>query len=401
MRRFTLHTLAVSCITWVAACGGDSTTSPRVAAPSLQTSAAFSCDFAALRASAAAFFTSPTDPIFAIIRDIELTWAPGGTPAADEKSFDGMQRVAQARGTADQKGTGDDGEALTKGLIGCTSLTAYPPDLDSLDVAIDAGIYEVRAGQGDPLGPAIAYLASPGQKTVQVPERGAETRNWPLTLGQRTLLFGYDRPVSSFTIEPPVTHNGVPFPGFELSSFPSNLSFPPTAQLIAGICIDPFTFGLSRLLHDQLPSSSILQLVQLSFCGAGGGSGINAIGGVGGGLSGLSPSGAVVVTPPNDSVVFTQQPSDVIIRKPITPPVVVTAKTNLGTPIGGVFIKLTTSVSGAAVVRVDTATTKDDGTATFPNLTIRTRGTYIMTVTGALGEQFLIPATSRTFKVRA
>src|SRR5262245_8040662 len=80
-------------------CQRDGATAPRVlASASAAMGAPLACDVTALRQAASDFFVSPTDPIYQVIRDIELTWQPGGTPAADTKSFDGMQRIAQARG---------------------------------------------------------------------------------------------------------------------------------------------------------------------------------------------------------------------------------------------------------------------------------------------------------------
>ncbi|MFN8571206.1 MAG: carboxypeptidase-like regulatory domain-containing protein [Gemmatimonadaceae bacterium] len=357
--------------------------------------APIACDFTALRSSARSFFSSPRDEVFAIIADVEDLWQPGGTPAADRKAFDGMARVAAARGTTSQSGTGADGENVVKGFIGCTSSTAYPTDLDSLDVAISDGLIEVRSGVQDPTGSAMAFDASPGQRIPANPEWGAETPNWSATTGQRLLLFGYERPVSTFTTEPPVMNGSVPVTGFELSSFPAHPVFPANAPLNAGICIDPALYNLPRLLHNAQPSSSVLGLVSLSFCAAG--NGVFGLGGVGGSLSGLSPSGAVIVTPRNDAITFTQQPSDGIIKQPISPAVQVRALTNLGTPIGGVQIDMTLQPGNVTFHAI----TQSDGTATFPNIRIPTRGVYTLTVVGTLGEIPLKPATSRAFTIRA
>ena len=396
----------------VAGCQADPTTSPQFSREGNSSiGAPLACNFPVLRQGATAFFSSPSDSIFQIIDDVELLWLPGGTAAADNKAFDGMARLAAARGTTAQAGTGADGEQVIKGFIGCTSITAVPSDVDSLDVAINAGALEVRAGLRDGPGPVLAFRATPGHRTWAFPMWGGESSSWSATLGQRTLLFGYERPVSSFTTEPPVSSNGVPFTGFELSSFPSGLTFPATAQLTTGICIDQFQYGLSRLLHDALPSSAILALSSPGFCTGGGPgldpgsswagtiapSGITRLGGVGGGLSGLSPSGAVVVTPANDIVVFTQQPSDGIVFRPMTPPVTVRAQTQQGTPIGGVLVTITVVPSGKSY----TATTQPDGTATFANIRIPVAGTYTLTATATLAETSLLPATSRQFKIRA
>lgn len=380
----------------LAACGRDPSATILGTTPTASLgSAPIACDFTTLRQSAQRFFSSPRDEVFAIIEDVELLWQPGGTPAADAKAFDGMARVAAGRGTTSQAGSGADGEEVVKGFIGCTSSTAYPSDLDSLDVAIDEGLLEVRAGAQDPTGSAQAFDASPGQRVPADPEWGAETPSWSATTGQRLLLFGYERPVSTFTNEPPVMNGSVPFTGFELSSFPAHPAFPASAPLHAGICIDPALYALPRLLHNAQPSSSVLGLVSLSFCPAG--NGVLGLGGVGGSLSGLSPSGAVIVTPRNDAIIFTQQPSDGIIKQPISPAVQVRALTNLGTPIGGVQITMTLQPGGVTF----RAVTQSDGTATFPNIRIPTRGVYTLTVNGSLGEIPLKPATSRAFTIKA
>lgn len=416
MRSSAVFAFAIACTgLTLAACQSDPSTAPR-SRPGANASlggAPLVCDFSAIRQDASDFFTSPSDPIFDIIDDVELLWAPGGTPAADNKAFDGMARLAAARGTADQQGDGQDGAGVIEGLMGCTTITAVPADVDSLEVAIDEGLLEVRAGSSDPVKSALAFRASAGSRVPADPMWGAETPNWSATLGQRTLLFGYERPVSTFTAEPPVLDGqGAPFTGFELSSFPAGLTFPASAQLTAGICIDPFVFGLSRLLHNALPSSAILTARNLSFC-TGGGAGHNAagpsgtalggdagitrVGGVGGSLSGLSPSGAVRLSPRNDALVFTQQPSDGIANRPITPPVQVTAETQLGTPIGGVAVTLTLHPSGQTF----TATTKNDGTATFANIRIPVAGSFTLTATGTIAESSVKPAASRQFKIRA
>lgn len=355
-------------------------------------SAPIACDFPTLRQAARAFFVRG-DEAFAIITDLEQLWRPGGNPAADNKAYDGMGRVAAARGTASQRGSSTSGEAVVKGFIGCTSSTNYPTDLDSLDVAIAHGLIEVRGGPNDPTGPALAADASPGQRTPVDPLWGAEATPWTATLPQRMLLFGYARPVSSFTTEPPITNQGTPYTGWELSSFPAHPVFSPTAPLNSGICLDPSLFTLPRLLHNAQPSSSILGLVGLSFCPTT--TGILALGGVGGSLSGLSPSGAVLVTPANDGLTFSQQPSDGFVYQPITPAVQVLATTDLGTPVGGVGIQLTVQPGG----RTYRAVTKSDGTATFANIRFGIPGTYTLLAEGTLGGLPVTSVTSNAFKI--
>ncbi|MFN8583320.1 MAG: hypothetical protein U0163_20385 [Gemmatimonadaceae bacterium] len=349
----------------------------------------------ALRGAAHAFFASPTDPVYAIIEDVELLWTPGGNPATDVKTFDGMARVAAARGTADQSGTGADGEAVITGFIGCNSSTSYPSDLDQLDVAIDHGLVEVRGGTKDPTGPALGFDAVPGSRTPKSPEWGGEATAWATTLPQRSLVFGYERPVSSFTNEPPVTNHGVPFTGFELSAFPGSPTFPASAPLVAGICIDPFVYGFSRLLHNALPASSILGLTALSFC-TGSGSTVQGLGGVGGSLSGLSPSGAVLVTPRSDVVVFTQQPVTrscsrsrrryKCARSPRS------AHRSVASRLSTDVQPVRRSVQGHAGQMEPRRSW---------HLRIPVAGTYTITVTGTLGELPLISSTSRSFRIRA
>lgn len=394
-----VSTLSVLSALAVVGCQADPGTAPRFIRESRTfVGAPLACNFTALRLDAAQFFSSPTDAVFGIISDLQALWVPGGTPAGDGAAFNGMARLAVARGTSAQSGTGADGEAVIKGFIGCTSISALPADLDSLDVAIDKGALEVRAGGHDSAVPVLAYVASPGQRSIVLPVWGAEASDWQATLGQRTLLFGYERPVSTFTMEPPVSDNGVPFTGFELSSFPSGLTFPAAAPLITGICIDQFRFGFSRLLHDALPTSAILAISSPSFCsGYGAGSSTAAVGGVGGGLSGLSPSGAVLISPANDTLIFAQEPSDGIVFRPITPPVKVRAQTNQGTPIAGVLVKITLMPG----MRSDSAVTAADGYATFANIRIPVRGEFTLTATATFGEMPMRPATSRKFKIVA
>ncbi|MBV6523074.1 MAG: hypothetical protein MNPFHGCM_03241 [Gemmatimonadaceae bacterium] len=401
--RFPVHVgLAIGSLVLVAnACQSDPSTAPGLTrgVAGASSRVLLSCDFTALRQAASAFFASPGDPVFPIIDDIELLWRPGGAPAADTKIFDGFARLAAVRGTDDQAGTGADAEQVIKGFMGCSSSTAVPMDVDSLDSAIDNGAFEVRGGPLDAADPVLAYAAGPGYRTPANPMWGAQAGSWSATLGGRTLLFGYERPVSDFTTEPPVLNQGVPFTGFELSSFPSGLTFPASSQLTAGICVDPFVYGFSRLLHNT-PGSQILPLASLSFCAGNGASqpspgGVLALGGVGGSLSGLSPSGAVLVTPSNDQIVVAQEPNDAIVRQPIS--VVFRAQTDLATPVGGVFVTVTIHPGGRTV----SGYTQSDGTLTVSNIRIPVAGFYTLTATGTLGEQPLQSAMTRRFWIRA
>lgn len=97
-------------------------------------------------------------------------------------------------------------------------------------------------------------------------------------------------------------------------------------------------------------------------------------------------------------LVFTQQPSSVVVNGIITPAVVVQAQDNSGhlaTTFGG-MVGLALTIPGGATLTGGGAVAAVNGVATFPGLSVNLVGTYNLSATTSSG---LTPATSTSFDI--
>lgn len=424
----------------LAACAGDRATAPPASSHAdLQSGATLTlvCNFNQTKSDARAFFSSGSDPVFSIIRDMQSAYGAGGGSAATPRGFDVLQQIAAARGTTRQSGTAASGNALTKDVLACMSVGPIPGNFD-VTSALASGVYEVRGGTTDAASPALAALASAGQKSAASPVWGIESlSSWGARfngLATRFLVYGAPLSVSSFTTEPvALDANNAAATGFDIATIPvmPGLSFVNAdgtpGQVRVGICI-PQTSGTNpnRLLHVGATATSILNLSVPSFCSTvasatpSGARGVFAalvrdaialvlptpayafsIGGVGSLPSGLSPFGAVQVNASSVGLTFAQQPSNGSISAPISPPVAVKATTSSGTPVGGAVVTLTVIGNNGinAAVTGNVATTNDLGVATFPALMVTKAGGYTIQASGSIAGGSTATATSLLFNV--
>lgn len=423
----------------LAACAGDRATAPPAPRADVQSGATLTlvCNFNQTKSDARAFFSSGSDPVFSIIRDMQSLYGTGGAAAATPRGFDVLQQIAAARGTTRQGGTAANGNALTKDVLACMSVGPIPASFD-VTAALGAGVYEVRGGTTDAVSPALAALAAAGQKSPASPEWGIESlSSWGARfngVGTRFLVYGAPLAVSAFTSEPPALDaNNAAATGFDISTIPvmPGLSFVNAdgtpGQVRVGICI-PQTTGTNpnRLLHAGATATSILDLSVPSFCStlaSASPSGVRgvfaalvrqaitfvlptpayafSIGGVGSLPSGLSPFGPIQVSASSVGLTFTQQPSNGSISAPISPPVTLKATTSSGTPVGGVVVTLTVIGNNGinAAVTGNVATTNDLGIATFANLMVTKAGGYTIQASGSIGGGSTGTATSLLFNV--
>lgn len=427
------------------ACASDRDTAPPhapVAAAAIATTGPLVCDptFARATADAQAFFASSSDPIFAKLQSMRSLYQSGGPRAATDAGFDALQQIAAGRMTSRQGGSATAGDALTKDLLACMSVGPIPAGFN-VATAISNGVYTVRGGTNDVSSPALAQTLVGGQRSLTSPVWGIEPINtWDGRFERRQtrfLVYGAPLPVNTFTRDPASTDpNNVAYTGFDISTIPvmPRLSLVhangSAAPVRVGICIDPAPGGNPNLLvHAGSADTTILRLASPTFCATFADAdlaphGVLAtlahgalslftptpalalVGGVGGLPSGLSPFGPVKVSVDDIALTFTQQPSTTGAGAPISPPVRVQARTENGTPIGGVRITLHVlrSDGSDAGITVGTQETTSDlpsapGIANFGHLAIPTSGTYTLRATGAMNGTATLTATSSAFVV--
>ena len=443
----TIRHLALLAVAAVAvACASDKNTAPPEPAVGAAIGAATTaptCDptFVRANADAQAFFASSSDPIFALLQTMRTQYQSGGPRAATNTGFDALHRIADIRLTSRQGGTAVAGDALTKDLLVCMSVGGLPPGF-SVVAALGSGIYEVRGGTTDVTAPALAKTLVAGQRSLTSPVWGIEPINtWDGRFERRQtrfLVYGAPLPVNTFTRDPVSTDpNNVAYTGFDISTIPvmPRLSLVhangSAAPVRVGICIDPAPGGNPNLLvHAGSADTTILRLTSPTFCATFADAdlaphGVLAtlahgalslftptpalalVGGVGGLPSGLSPFGPVKVSVDDITLTFTQQPSTTGAGAAISPPVRVQARTENGTPIGGVRITLHVlrSDGSDAGVTVGTQETTSDlpsapGIANFGHLAIPTSGTYTLRATGTMNGTATLTATSSAFVVQ-
>ena len=163
MRRIlTLCAVGVS----AAACTDRTTTvsptAPMAPRASIEAAADFvqlvplTCDFSLLKADARALATSNKDLLFTIIGDLQSASKGGANPAATNKVFDGLARLAAMRGTSDMKPggvtvVGPVFDRLTHRFLGCAEpYIVTGAQENNFAGAVGTGwMYEVRGGSAD------------------------------------------------------------------------------------------------------------------------------------------------------------------------------------------------------------------------------------------------------------
>src|SRR5262249_25877830 len=106
-----------------------------------------------------------------------------------------------------------------------------------------------------------------------------------------------------------------------------------------------------------------------------------------------------IVTPTNTTVLFLQQPTNVVSGQIITPTVRLQVRDNFGAVVPGVTVTLSFgSNPGGAVLGGASAVTDGNGIASFPFLAIDKVGTPYTLVASVAAPGF-VPATSSSFEV--
>ena len=220
------------------------------------------------------------------------------------------------------------------------------------------------------------------------------------------MIYGYPRGITTFTNEPGLLTSGAT--GYELFTVPAVPQF--VTPIIGGVCLTTIP-STARLLHEHSGQDVILNPIIPPFCGPlppPSPSPIRnlsalvhrvsdwiapkplyaamVVGGMGGSLGGLSPIGPVTVDGSTVTLTITDQPTTGSINTNFNPPIKVSATTAAGTPLGGVLVTLSViGNQGAPVTLKDsTATTADDGVATFTTFQTNKSGGYLFKASGTI-----------------
>lgn len=417
---------SLALVVFVAACADEQGVAPEaVVAPQFSYSHSGSCRADDAKEAARRFFKSKKDPIFDLLSRQWKAYRDGSEKGARHFGFEALQEIAEARGTSRQAGDGEDGNALTRAIIGCMSLGSLPSGF-SVAAALEHGVFEVRGGAGDDMGPALAMIAGPSSSSAPPTIWGVEASNgWDATYRKkdtRYLVYGAPRPVNSFTVEPAsVDPDDVAYTGFDIFTFPATPALKFGAPLRIGICIDPQSGNVSnRILHREGDSEVVLALSPLTFCD----DALAAIesrdrsvyrllarkafsflappeahawflGGVGGLASALSPLGPVAVDITQGELQFALQPTPEGVKKPAQIragsafPVVMRVTTANGTPVEGVRVTLSIDrnkgvPAGAVLQGVTTGITDQNGEVSF-SVSIPKPGGYTLVAVPTLG----------------
>ncbi|HEX5439206.1 MAG TPA: Ig-like domain-containing protein [Gemmatimonadaceae bacterium] len=426
----------------LAACGESSNsvtgTAPHVRADVAPSALTLTCDIQALKANARDYSASNRDPLFTIIGDLQSLSKDGPNPAATDKAFDGLARLAAMRGTSAQSSdaTGTEFNALTTGFLGCmeSDITATVPSDFTVEGALSPGwLYEVR-------GKDAVDGADGVYERGADPFWGAEApAGWGASISatsqaHRFLIYG-SRITDFLTNDPTVGSE------FELHTIPTlgsgvlSLSSPlliglcdvdvtPTLRvqhvsdvlpLQSLVCSGPPAFAsatttTSRLLATLNPLSMTKSAVE--FFAPRTANAAFRIGSVGGGVSELSPSAVIDMR----SVVlqFVHPVADGQVSTPLADgdgnPVQVAVTTQGGTPLHGVVVTL--AIAGnessiaffqdgtAAASDMVTRTTGADGLATFTGVHLTKAGGYTLTATGAFDGVAGAPTLSNSFNMQ-
>jgi hypothetical protein len=406
--------LAVSGALFVVSCSQDQTQSAQPpTGPAYARSTTPTCSFSTASNDAKAYFVSNKDGVFALLSTMQSAYKSYGPADAATISagYDVLNRVAVAtsNGSSDVKGTADQGSTFVNDVFLCMTVAGYDAaNAPSFAGALGDGLFAVRDGSMSAA--VVSRLTVPNSNPV-LPAFGAEpvSGNWPLST--RVLFYGAKTGQSS------VAGQAAAGVLFDLKTLPVD---PFTDEFRAGVC--DVTNDAARTLHAHASDPAVILppggiagfctstptstasrggLTQFlaglftptplyAFALSGGGTGL---------IRGLSEIGPVIFV---DSLAFqgtiqnaavsdtalaldadatTSQFHEINSTSGVTEFITVRAVSKGGkNPLKGVVIKLTiVGNSGSFLDSNVTATTDDNGYATFPDYTIDKAGGYTIT----------------------
>lgn len=435
MRHLTTAGFVAASVLALTACG-DTARPPASSAPRTDVAPAplaVTCNFTTLKQNARSYSASNKDALFTIIGDLQSLSKNGPNPAATDKAFDGLSRLAAMRGTNAQSSgaTGAVFNSLTTGFLGCMEsyITATIPGDFTVAGALGAGwLYEVR-GKDAADGSLGAY------ERGNTPFWAAEApAGWGASINaasqaKRFLIYG-SRITTFLTNDPEVGSS------FELRTIPTIasgvLAF--SSPLTIGVC-DLDATPTMRVQHvDQIlllkslvcstpPAFAAASTRSSRFLAALGRHAVELftpnsaqaafkLGAVGGGASELSPS--VVIDMQKVTLSFAKPVANGTNSAPLADangnPIQAAVTTLAGTPLPNVVVTLAIAGNNssiaffrdgtnAASVTV-TRTTGADGTVTFAGVSLTKAGGYQLTVTGSFDGVAGAPVVSNLFNIQ-
>lgn len=401
--RFTVLMAALA----LAACEGNPDES--MTAPTARFDNASACSISNLRVAARRYFSSADRRVaMGLIR--ELQSSIGSDPAAaKDLGFDILALVAEANDAERARGKPRHGSDVANATLACMSVEANLPI--PFGDALRHGAFQVRAGGTDPTPDIVSRDGFSGLGLLG-------NASWQSVFGIRTLVWGETAPQLTFM------ETVVDLP-FRWSTIPAH----PTVDegLIMGFCVE--NPGNLRVAEKSANGAeTILNLADPSFflacpnlsAGSQATSPMNRIfawaadvlgpeplsaavlnpGPVGGSTRGFS--GFAVVDAGAVNLSFTQQPANIGVGQLFTPPVVVTAVGNGGTPLPEVTIRITLDPlhgTGPLDGR-NVAVTGADGRAVFDRLFLKSPGTYQLVATATLSGFPQVQLGSAVFTVQ-
>lgn len=434
MRHLSTVGFVAASVLALTACG-DTARPPASAAPRGDVTGplAVTCNFTTLKQNARSYAASNKDALFTIIGDLQSLSKNGPNPAATDKAFDGLSRLAAMRGTSAQASgaTGTVFNGLTTGFLGCMEsyITATIPGDFTVAGALAPGwLFEVR-GKDASDGSLGAY------ERGETPNWAAEAPSgWGASIGaasraKRFLIYG-SRITDFLTNDPEVGS------AFELRTIPTiasgvltlsspltigecDLDVTPTLRvqhvdailLLESLTCSPppafaavstrssrFLAALSRHAADLLTPNT----AQAAF----------KLGAVGGGASELSPS--VVIDMQKVTLSFLKGVANGTNSAPLADsngnPIQASVTTLNGTPLPNVVVTLAIAGNNSSIAffsdgtsapSVTVARTTDaNGLVTFSGVSLTKAGGYRLTITGSFDGVAGAPVTSNAFNIQ-
>jgi hypothetical protein len=338
------------------------------------------------------------DPIYTLFNQLASLNKGTDAGAFNAKAYDILAYIGNIAGTTAVTTNTTAGDALINDIFVCLGIGTTTGQFTN---ALGAnGLFAVRANVPD-------FVLSRG--TPKYGAQPATGETWrtsaPLPPGLQLVVYGYPRNVDTFTGESPLIPTG-----YELFTVPAVPSF--AKAIIGGVCLDGTIPSNAGLLHEHGGQDVILNRITPPFCSQVLGmqapndsrslfafvrrvsdwiapkplhaATMMVLGGMGGSLGGLSPIGPVTVDGSAVTLTITQQPTTGSINTNFNPPIKVAAATAAGTPLGGVLVTLSViGNQGSPVTLKDsTATTANDGVATFTTFQTNKAGGYLFKASG-------------------
>jgi len=363
--------------------------------PSLIISTA--CDFTKIKRDARGYVVLSNDPIYDLFNQLASLNKGTDADAFKAKAYEILAYIGSIAGTTAVTSNTTAGDALINDIFTClgiaTTAGTFTPALGA------NGLFAVRANVPD-------FVLSRGTPKYGAQPTTGETWKTSANLppGVQLVVYGYPRNVNTFTGEPPLIPTG-----YELFTVPAVPLF--AKAIIGGVCLDPASIPANaRLLHEHGGQDAVLAPVTPPFClpliGQAPNEGRSlfalvrrvsdwiapkplyaasmVLGGMGGSLGGLSPIGPVLVDGSTVTLTVTQQPTIGSINTNFNPPIKVSAATAAGTPLGGVLVTLSVigNQGSPVTLKDNTATTANDGVATFTTFQTNKAGGYLFKASG-------------------